>query len=196
MNDKLRLNWWFSRMKKIIVLITFGLFLCPSLAFANTWVINIDDISPFLRMLETIKKPKTIVKTKAVTLNKPKAAEGKTKTPRPVAVITVTPAKPATPLTYKKPKPVKPQQSVIIGKTNGLPVLTVNFVNKPLWQVLQSISDKTGYVFSTKRINLGKKITLKGRYNFADILARIFNGKDDNTSVNVEKKLIKVKGRP
>jgi len=99
--------------------------------------------------------------------------------------------KPAMVVNYKKPKPVAPPESVIVGKTNGLPVLTVNFVNKPLWQVLQSISDKTGYVFSTKHINLGKKITLKGRYNFADILAKIFNGKNDNVSVDIKTKRVK-----
>jgi|GEM_PF-4942520 len=93
-------------------------------------------------------------------------------------------------ITYIKPKQAQAQ---IVGKTNGLPVLTVNFVNKPLWRVLQTISSKTGYVFSTKHINLGKKITLKGRYNFADILAKIFNGKNEDTSVNIKTKLIKVK---
>ncbi|MHB1681031.1 MAG: hypothetical protein ACYCTB_11095 [bacterium] len=92
-------------------------------------------------------------------------------------------------ITYTK-HIVKPAH--IIGKTNGLPVITVNFVNKPLWLILQNVSNKTGYVFSTNRVNLAQKINLKGRYNFAVLLAKLFNAKNDKTTVNIKTKKVKV----
>ncbi|MHB8292449.1 MAG: hypothetical protein ACYDEG_08310, partial [bacterium] len=49
------------------------------------------------------------------------------------------------------------KHAYIVGKINALPVLTVDFVNKPLWLILQHIATKTEYVFSTQRINLAKK---------------------------------------
>ena len=80
----------------------------------------------------------------------------------------------------------------IVGKTNGLPVLTVDFANRPLWKVLQDVSNDTGYVFTTKGVNLAKKVNLKGRYNFAVLLSKLFSGKGENTTVNLKTKRVSV----
>ena len=130
----------------------------------------------------------------------------------PVIKLSVTPPKPAgnkTParsLKLGKPGAVikvvkksskamqeKPKVKVarIHGSTAGLPVLTVNFVKTPLWKVLQTLSNKTGYMFTSKRVNLGKTVTLKGRYNFAGLLARLLA--NDNTIVNLRTKKVKIK---
>lgn len=105
---------------------------------------------------------------------------------------------------FQKPVPVKwkeepvkkviktPATARIVGKTNGLPVLTVDFVNKPLWKALQDVSNDTGYVFTTKGVNLAKKINLKGRYNFAVLLSKLFNGKGENATVNLKTKRVKI----
>lgn len=92
-------------------------------------------------------------------------------------------------ITYIKPI-VK--HARIVGKTNGLPVLTVDFVNKPLWKALQDVSNDTGYVFTTKGVNLAKKINLKGRYNFAVLLSKLFNGKGENATVNLKTKRVRI----
>jgi len=185
-------------LKKILISISL-LFLIPVLSGCASWQTDNSIKAQNKRFMIAISRYE-FLRHKGIPIINPKI---KTKTHSPVAGIAATKAlvpvtpkskiltKPAMVVNYKKLKPAAPQQSVIVGKTNGLPVLTVNFVNKPLWQVLQSISNKTGYVFSTKHINLGKKITLKGRYNFADILAKIFNGKNDNVSVNVKTKRVK-----
>ena len=94
-------------------------------------------------------------------------------------------------ITYIKP-PSSSASARIVGKTNGLPVLTVDFVNKPLWKVLQDVSNDTGYVFTTKGINLAKKINLKGEYNFAILLSKLFNGRGENTTVNLKTKRVQV----
>lgn len=92
-----------------------------------------------------------------------------------------------------KPILVKtPAVARIVGKTNGLPVLTVDFVNKPLWKALQDVSNDTGYVFTTKGVNLAKKINLKGRYNFAVLLSKLFNGKGENATVNLKTKRVRI----
>jgi hypothetical protein len=89
---------------------------------------------------------------------------------------------------------IKPQSysARIVGKTNGLPVLTVDFEGRPLWKVLQDVSNDTGYVFTTKGVNLAKKVNLKGRYNFAVLLSKLFNGKGENTTVNLKTKRVSV----
>ena len=100
----------------------------------------------------------------------------------------------AVPVKFKeKLKVVKaPFVARIVGKTNGLPVLTVDFANRPLWKVLQDVSNDTGYVFTTKGVNLAKKVNLKGRYNFAVLLSKLFNGKGENTTVNLKTKRVSV----
>ena len=89
---------------------------------------------------------------------------------------------------------IKPQSysARIVGKTNGLPVLTVDFEGRPLWKVLQDVSNDTGYVFTTKGVNLAKKVNLKGRYNFAVLLSKLFSGRGENTTVNLKTKRVKV----
>lgn len=79
----------------------------------------------------------------------------------------------------------------IHGSVAGLPVLTVNFVNKPLWRVLQDISSKTGYMFTSSGIDLGKKVNLKGRYNLAKLLAVLFA--KDKTFLNLKTKKITIR---
>ena len=88
-------------------------------------------------------------------------------------------------------KHLRPAVARIHGSTSGLPVLTVDFANKPLWGVLQDISNKTGYFFTTKGVNLGKKINLKGKYNLAQLLANLFA--KDNTTLNLKTKKVEVK---
>ena len=99
---------------------------------------------------------------------------------------------PMKPLTVKfKTKRIKkpfPAIAHIHGLTLGLPVLTVDFVNKPLWRVLQDISSKTGYMFTSSGIDLGKKVNLKGRYNLAKLLAVLFA--KDKTFLNLKTKKI------
>lgn len=89
---------------------------------------------------------------------------------------------------------IKPQSSSarIVGKTGELPILTVDFVNKPLWKVLQDVSNDTGYVFTTKGVNLAAKVNLKGRYNFAVLLSKLFNGRGENTTVNLKTKRVRI----
>ena len=103
----------------------------------------------------------------------------------------------AVPVKFKekliKKKVVKaPAVARIVGKTNGLPVLTVDFANRPLWKVLQDVSNDSGYVFTTKGVNLAKKVNLKGRYNFAVLLSKLFNGKGENTTVNLKTKRVHI----
>ena len=89
---------------------------------------------------------------------------------------------------------IKPQSysARIVGKTNGLPVLTVDFEGRPLWKVLQDVSNDTGYVFTTKGVNLAKKVNLKGRYNFAVLLSKLFSGRGENTTVNLKTKRVHI----
>lgn len=83
-------------------------------------------------------------------------------------------------------------QARIHGSVAGLPVLSVNFVKTPLWKVLQTLSNETGYVFTSKGVNLAKKVNFNGRYNFAVLLSKIFNGKGENTTVNIKTKRVRI----
>ncbi|MCL4497109.1 MAG: hypothetical protein M0016_02460 [Deltaproteobacteria bacterium] len=89
---------------------------------------------------------------------------------------------------YDKPRPALAR---IHGSTSGLPVLTVDFVNKPLWSVLRDVSNKTGYMFTSNGIDLGKKVNLKGRYNLAKLLAVLFA--KDKTFLNLKTKKITIR---
>ena len=82
----------------------------------------------------------------------------------------------------------KVKVSLIHGPTAGLPVLTVNFVKTPLWKALQTLSNKTGYMFTSRRVNMGEKITLNGRYNFAELLNKLF-AQDTVRIMQAEKKV-------
>ena len=98
-----------------------------------------------------------------------KTPAGSLKLGKPGAVIKV--VKKSSKVAAEKPK-VKPAR--IHGSIKGLPVLSVNFVKTPLWKALQTLSNKTGYMFTERRVNLGKKITINGRYNFAELLNKLF----------------------
>ena len=115
-----------------------------------------------------------------------KTPAGSLKLGKPGAVIKV--VKKSSKVAAEKPK-VKPAR--IHGSIKGLPVLSVNFVKTPLWKVLQTLSNKTGYMFSAQGISLAKKITIKGTYNLAGLLARLFA--NDNTIVNLRTKKVKIK---
>ena len=86
-----------------------------------------------------------------------------------------------------------PAVARIIGQTNGLPVLTVDFVNKPLWRVLQDVSGKTGYMFTSRRIDLGADITLSGKYNLAVLLNKLFA--KDTVRINPQTKEVNIYGK-
>jgi hypothetical protein len=198
-------------MRKIIFLVIFGLFLLPSSAFAlnGMWLIKIDKVGPLLNYLEKLNKLKGIAKVKTNIANKQRVSVNTSyaggKTPAVIKKV-----KTASAFHFQKPvsakfkeEPVKkkvvklkrakaPSVARIVGKTDGLPVLTVDFVNKPLWKVLQDVSNDTGYVFTTKGVNLAEKVNLKGRYNFAVLLSKLFNGKGENTTVNLKTKRVKV----
>lgn len=189
-------------MKKIIFLLIFGLFLLPSSAFATgVWLIKIDQVGPLLNYLERLNKPKSITKIKANVVKfhhrSSYAAGVKAPAVNKHKFSKKSRARGGLKGTVKavikayKPKTLKLNAS-IIGKTNGLPVITVDYTNKPLWNILQDISNQTGYVFSTAGINLAEKISLKGRYNFAVLLAKIFNAKNDKTTVNIKTKKVKI----
>ena len=91
---------------------------------------------------------------------------------------------------YIKPAP---PLSRIHGSTKGLPVISVDFVKTPLWKALQKISNKTGYMFTSKRVNLGKEVTLKGKYNFASLLNKLFE--KDTVRINTETKKVNIEGK-
>ena len=80
----------------------------------------------------------------------------------------------------------------IHGSVAGLPVLTVNFIKIPLWKALQKISSKTGYMFTTKRVNLGQKITIDGKYNLAEILNKLFA--KETVRIKPEEKKVYIEG--
>ena len=193
-------------MKKImrkIILIIFCLFLLPSSAFASTWVIKIDTVSSLLKALERLNKLNSIAKVKTNIANKQKVSVN-TSSKQPAGIkkpAVIKHVKVASAYHFQKPTPVKfrkvkvakiQEVARIVGRTNGLPVVAVNFVNKPLWKVLQDVSNKTGYVFTTQGVNLAEKVNLKGRYNFAVLLAKLFNGKGENTTVNLKTKRVRV----
>ncbi|MDA8299743.1 MAG: hypothetical protein M0Z57_07080 [Deltaproteobacteria bacterium] len=90
-------------------------------------------------------------------------------------------------ITYTQPV------SRIHGSTAGLPVLTVNFVKTPLWKALQKISAKTGYMFTSRRVNLGADITLAGKYNLAPLLNKLFA--KDTVRIIPQTKKIQIEGK-
>ena len=81
----------------------------------------------------------------------------------------------------------------IHGSTTGLPVLTVNFVKTPLWKALQTLSNKTGYMFTSRRVNLGADITLAGKYNLAALLNKLFA--KDTVKIIPQTKKIQIEGK-
>jgi hypothetical protein len=116
-----------------------------------------------------------------------KTPAGSLKHSKPGAVIKVV---------KKSSKPVqeKPKIKVsrIIGSASGLPVLTVNFIKMPLWEVLQNISTKTGYMFTSRRVNLGVNITLAGKYNLAELLNKLFV--KETVKIKQEEKRVYIEG--
>ena len=87
----------------------------------------------------------------------------------------------------------KVKVSRIHGSAAGLPVVTVNFVKTPLWKALQTLSNKTGYMFTSRRVNLGEKITINGRYNFAELLNKLFA--KDTVRIIPQTKKIQIEGK-
>ena len=102
---------------------------------------------------------------------------------------------PIKPVKFKTKRIKKPRPAVarIHGSTSGLPVLTVDFVNKPLWSVLQDISSKTGYMFISRHVDLGVDITLSGRYNLAALLNKLFA--KDTVKIMPQIKKIHIEGK-
>ncbi len=180
-------------MKFLLILLAIILVI-PSSAFAGTWTIRIDQIRPiinYMKRLHPQKQQNSVSHIIKVAVTPPKPAGNKTparslKLGKPGAVIKV--VKKSSKVAAEKPK-VKPAR--IHGSTAGLPVLSVNFVKTPLWKALQTLSNKTGYMFSAQGISLAKKITIKGTYNLAGLLARLFA--NDNTIVNLRTKKVKIK---
>lgn len=176
-------------MKFLLILLAIILVI-PSSAFAGTWTIRIDQIKPIINYMKRLQSRKQQNSVKShiikVALTPPQAG---IQTP---AVKKVKSLHPIKPVKFKTKRIIKPHPAVarIHGSTSGLPVLTVDFVNKPLWSVLQDVSGKTGYAFSVRGINLSKKVNLKGRYNLAKLLAVLFA--NDNTRVNLKTKGINI----
>ena len=176
----------------------------PSSAFAGTWTIRIDQIRPIINYMKRLHPQKQqnsvshIIKvavTPPMARDKTRAVKKRVKALSAFHFQKTISAKFSKGKVLKKVKAVRevlPVQARIVGKTNGLPVLTVDFANRPLWKVLQDVSNDTGYVFTTKGVNLAKKVNLKGRYNFAVLLSKLFNGKGENTTVNLKNKRVKV----
>ena len=81
----------------------------------------------------------------------------------------------------------------IHGSTAGLPVLTVDFIKTPLWKALQTLSNKTGYMFTSRRLNLGADITLAGKYNLAALLNKLFT--KDTVKIIPQTKKIQIEGK-
>ena len=159
-------------MKFLLIAIIF--LLIPVPAFAGTWIISINQIRPIINYMEKLQRQKKLKNIIKISITPPKPAgnkipAGSLKLGKPGAVIKV--VKKSSKQVQEKPK-VKPAR--IHGSIKGLPVLNVDYVNKPLWSVLQDVSSKTGYMFTSRRIDLGEKITINGRYNFAGLLSKLF----------------------
>ena len=107
---------------------------------------------------------------------------------KPGAVIKV--VKKSSKAAQEKPK-VKPAR--IHGSTAGLPVLTVDFIKTPLWKALQTLSNRTGYMFTSRRLNLGADITLAGKYNLAQLLNKLFA--KDTVRIIPQTKKIQIEGK-
>lgn len=186
----------------IILTIYTALSACGSV-YADTWVIGIDQITPFLQGLNSnIKnntKPRTLQKE---VRREPKttASSGSTsnKINKPLSFrISLRKNKKDTFLNLVKPKLKKTMQLVpehnisfppglnktsssiamkpIMGNTNGLPMMDANFNNTPLWKIIQMVHEKTGYKFDTNNINLGLTKTLRKKdINLAVLLNILF----------------------
>ncbi|MHB8231513.1 MAG: hypothetical protein ACYDDB_01250 [bacterium] len=68
-------------------------------------------------------------------------------------------------------KTIKTVAPAITGNLSVIPAVSVNYVRKPLWYIFSNLNEKTGYVFFSKGINLGKIKTIIGKYNMALILS-------------------------
>jgi hypothetical protein len=189
--------------KKILILISL-LFLIFSFSGCASWNagnnIKAQDtkFALAIRRFEFLRhKGVPIVKIAAV--SKAERIKTKTKNNKPFKIPLFKISEGSTPKLLKNWKKtilkVKTQvvkQAKIKGNYNGLPVLTVDFINKPLWLMLQNVSNNTGFVFSTQGINLGKKKSIKGRYNLAVLLSKLFV--NAQTTVNIKNKRINIKG--
>ena len=186
-------------MKFLFILLAVILII-PSSAFAGTWTIRIDQIKPIINYMNRLRAQKQqnsvkshIIKAavtppmagdKTPAVIKKKVSYSKLKALPPVRVYKT--------LKTQVSRKVQPAPARIHGSTTGLPVLTVDFKNKPLWSVLQDVSGKTGYMFTAHGVNLAEKVNLKGRYNFAVLLAKLFNGRGENTTLNLKTKRIHI----
>ena len=81
----------------------------------------------------------------------------------------------------------------IHGNISLMPILRVDFVKIPLWKILQKLSTKTGYMFNSKGINLGEEVSIEGKYNFAELLNKLF--RYDTIRIMPEDKKINIEGR-
>ncbi|MDA8273564.1 MAG: hypothetical protein M0Z72_07525 [Deltaproteobacteria bacterium] len=171
-------------MKFLLIAIIF--LLIPVPAFAGTWIISINQIRPIINYMEKLQRQKKLKNIIKIPVTPPKPAgnlpsAGSLKLGKPGAIKKVVKKQ------AEEEKP-KVKVSLIHGPTAGLPVLTVNFVKTPLWKALQTLSNKTGYMFTSRRVNMGEKITLNGRYNFAELLNKLF-AQDTVRIMQAEKKV-------
>ena len=194
-------------MKFLLILLAIILVI-PSSAFAGTWTIRIDQIRPIINYMKRLHPQKqqnsvshiikvavtppmarvlsrAVKKTKPCHLMKPLTVKFKTKIINPSPEMV--PVK-----TVKTEKTIHPPAR-IHGSTAGLPVLTVNFVKTPLWKALQTLSNKTGYMFTSRRVNLGADITLAGKYNLAALLNKLFA--KDTVKIIQQTKKIQIEGK-
>ena len=180
-------------MKFLLVILLAVILVIPSSAFAGTWTIRIDQIRPIINYMNRLHSQKRQNRVKShivkAAVTPPKAGDRTPAVKKSGKAVKHLKFKLTRASKKSVTSPAEPAR--IHGSTSGLPVLTVDFVNKPLWGVLQNISSKTGYMFTTKGVNLGIKINLKGRYNLALLLANLFA--KDNTTLNLKTKKVEVK---
>ena len=176
-------------MKFLLIAIIF--LLIPVPAFAGTWIISINQIRPIINYMEKLQRQKKLKNIIKIPVTPPKPSGGKfpggsLKLGKPGAIIKVV---------KKSSKAAKPKVKVsrIHGSTAGLPILTVNFVKTPLWKALQTLSNKTGYMFTSRRVNLGADITLAGKYNLAALLNKLFA--KDTVKIIPQTKKIQIEGK-
>lgn len=182
-------------MKKFIVLIflSLPLFLGLSGCAYNGFNVKSENqkFALAIQRFEFLKHNTIPIIKPSVTPPKPtgnKTPAGSLKLGKPGTVIKA--VKKSSKAVQEKPK-VKPAR--IHGSASGLPVLTVNFVKTPLWKALQTLSNKTGYMFTSRRVNLGEKITITGRYNFAELLNKLFA--QDTVKIMPQIKKIQIEGK-
>ena len=184
-----------------------GVILCCIVVFgyisnSYSWVLNINNVQSYINYLNSLSN---LNKSKVVNkklVNKDTVPQAGSSIKTKVVSMSIVSNSKVKSVAYKRLKVGSSVKSVSIikkpvirlasinGSSNGLPVVSVNFKNKPLWQVLQYVSNKTGYIFKVKHINLVKNVTISGRYNLANFLAYIFNGKSDKTTLNVRSKKV------